>query len=424
MRRDIVAELHLVDPAVLVGPFDRPNLVYRVRRRGDLPGQLRRVLDRHRGEAGIVYCISRKDVEQLAARLEAWGVAARPYHAGLGDEVRARHQEEFATERVDVMVATVAFGMGIDRSDVRFVVHAAAPRSLEHYQQEAGRAGRDGLEAECVLLWSHADLFAWRRLLAASGELGESAEELLAGMRRYAATPGCRHRALVEYFGQSAPRDGCGACDHCLGELDDHEPLDDALVVAQKVLSCVVRVGQRFGAGHVTDVLRGLDNEKVRRRGHQELSTFGLLAESPAAEVRGFLDQLLDQGYLEQDGDRFPVLRVTGAGRRVLSGGETPRLYRELRPAARRAAASSRPEDDAWEGVDRDLFEALRALRREIARERGVPPYVLFHDSTLREMARLRPTTEPELLAVRGVGERKARDLGPRVLPLIAAHPG
>ncbi|HEX2165013.1 MAG TPA: DNA helicase RecQ [Thermoanaerobaculia bacterium] len=421
VRRDVVAELGLADAAVLVGSFDRPNLVYRVERRGDRDRQVRAVLDRHRGEAGIVYCISRREVEEVAETIAAWGVAVRPYHAGLADEVRARHQEEFAEERIEVVVATVAFGMGIDRSDVRFVVHVGSPRSLEHYQQEAGRAGRDGLPADCVLLHSTQDHFAWRRLLERDGPISAADARLLREMQAYAGTPRCRHRALVEYFGEPWRRGPCGACDFCLGELDHLDAVADALVVGQKVLSAVVRTGEGFGAGHVVDVVRGRATEKVLARGHDRVKTFGALAGEPERDLRSFVDQLLDQGFLEQVGDRYPVLQVTPAGRELLRGERAPVLYRE-RVRARRRAAPSAAERESWEGVDRGLFEALRELRREIARERGVPPYVVGHDSMLRELARLRPTSRAGLLAVRGMGEKKAVELGERFLAVIARH--
>src|SRR6185369_5699155 len=317
VRRDIVSELRLQEPVVLVGSFDRPNLVYRVIRRGHLHTQLISILDRHDGESGIVYCSSRKEVEALAEWLKGEGHSAVPYHAGLSDEVRSRNQEMFLDERVDIVVATVAFGMGIDRSNVRFVVHAGAPRSPEHYQQESGRAGRDGLPAECVLIYSGADFLRWRRMLVANGELTDSAETLLRDMGRYASGMGCRHRALVEYFGEAYERGPCGACDWCLKELD---PVADATVVARKILSCVARVRQTWGIGHVTDVLLGRASEKVVAARHTELSTFGLLKNESGAAVRGFVEQLVADGLLLRDGDPYPIVRLTNAGAALLKG--------------------------------------------------------------------------------------------------------
>jgi len=422
VRRDIVEQLGLVDPEIVVGTFDRPNLVYRVRRRSNLLAQVRRVLDAHRGEGGIVYCLARRDVDGLTARLADRGYSVAPYHAGLSDEERKRHQEEFVNERVDVIVATVAFGMGIDRSNVRFVLHAAAPRSVEHYQQETGRAGRDGLPAECVLLYSPADFAVWRSLLEGSGEATPEALELMSHMWRYASQVSCRHRALSRYFGQEHPG-ACGACDVCLGEL---EPVAEATVLAQKILSCVVRTGQRWGAAHVTDVLRGATTEKVRQTGHDALSTYGLLEGMPVAELRGYLDQLVDLELLAQESGRFPVLSVTPAGWELLRNQRTCELWRQPAPPkrARKSAAPRKPrrDDASWEGVDTELFDRLREVRREIAGERKVPPYVIFHDRTLRDMARLKPASPAQLLQVYGIGERKAAELGPRFLEAIAGY--
>ncbi len=415
VRRDIVDQLGLRRPEVLVGSFDRPNLLYRVFRRGDLSSQLRTILRRHAGEAGIVYCISRRAVDRWAERLREWGHSALPYHAGLSDDERHANQEAFLSERTDVIVATVAFGMGIDRPDVRFVVHAGAPRSLEHYQQESGRAGRDGLDAECALFYSAADFVTWQRLLTASDELTDGARRLLTGMRRYAGSMRCRHRSLLEYFGQSLDSDDCGACDWCLGELEE---IDEPAVLAQKVLSCVLRLRQRWGAGRVIDVLRGRETDKVKSNRHHELSTFGLLEDCPVGELHGYLEQLLDQGFLVTDGDRYPVLQVTPAGLDLLRAETACDLYRQQRPQPRQR--KPKPIADSWDGVDTELFEALRELRRELAAERGVPPYVILHDRSLRDLARLKPATADQLLAVYGVGEKKAADLGPRLLQAIA----
>jgi ATP-dependent DNA helicase RecQ len=404
VRRDIGAQLALQDPIELVGSFDRPNLVYRVLSRAQLKRQLLDVLARHEGHAGIIYCTSRREVDALSAWLVEIGVRARPYHAGLADIERARNQDAFLDEHADVVVATVAFGMGIDRSDVRFVVHAGAPQSLEHYQQESGRAGRDGLEAECVLIYSTADFLKWRVMLERSGELTDARRGLLRDIERYAAGVGCRHRHLVSYFGQAYDRGDCGACDFCLDEL---EPVPEPVVLARKVLSCVARVGQRFGAAHVVNVLRGADTEQVVSRGHAALSTFGLLRDATVPELRGYIEQLLAQQLLRQTDDEYPVLALTEAGITLLKdAGAQPglALARQRRPVAGRSPKRARIETESWQDVDRDLFERLRALRLEIARQRGVPPYVIFHDTTLREMARA----------------RKAEDLGEAFVAVIA----
>ena len=422
VRRDIAAQLGLHDPVEFVGSFDRPNLLYRSIPRATLKKQLIDVLERHRREAGIIYCTSRREVDALAAWLTGIGVTALPYHAGLSDEERSRHQDAFLSERADVIVATVAFGMGIDRSDVRFVVHAGAPRSLEHYQQESGRAGRDGLEAECLLIYSSADFMKWRVMLDRNGELTEAAQTLLRQMERYAAGVGCRHRHLAEYFGDRYPKDGCAGCDYCLNEL---EPSAEPIPLARKILSCVARVGQRFGATHVASVLRGHASDQVVARGHGNLSTFGLLPAASVAEIRGYIEQLTALGLLLQTDDAYPVLKLTSRGLELLKN-ETSvpglRLARQRPPRKDAAPTRSRVEAESWQGVDRELFDRLRGVRLEIARARGVPPYVIFHDATLREMARLRPRSVDALLQVKGVGARKAEDLGDVFLQAIREH--
>jgi ATP-dependent DNA helicase RecQ len=421
VRRDIAAQLNLIEPVELVGSFDRANLVYRVLARASLKQQLLDILSRHRSQAGIIYCTSRREVDALSAWLQTHGVRALPYHAGLPDDERARHQDAFLEEEADVIVATVAFGMGIDRSDVRFVVHAGAPQSLEHYQQESGRAGRDGLEAECVLVYSAADFMKWRLMLERNGELTDASRKLLRDMERYAASVGCRHRHLVGYFGETYSRAECGACDYCLDEL---ETVPDPVVVARKVLSCVARVGQRFGVAHVASVLCGSDTEQVTSRRHHELTTFGLLKDAPSPEVRGYIEQLIAHGFLRQTDDAFPVVALTERGIELMRDpARAPdlALARQRRPIKGRVQKRSRIESESWQDVDRDLFERLRAVRLQIARARGVPPYVIFHDTTLREMARIRPKTVEELHGIRGVGARKAEDLGETFLAAIRA---
>src|SRR5438876_719012 len=281
VRADIIEQLRLQDPSVLVGAFDRPNLVYRIVPRVDAEAQALEVLRRHPGEAAIVYCISRKDAESMAESLRDEGLRAACYHAGMDADERRKTQDAFAAEEIDVVAATVAFGMGIDRSDVRSVIHAAMPKSIEHYQQETGRAGRDGLEAECVLLYSAADAMRWESLIeksaaeaAAAPEIIAASRNLLDQMRRFCTGVHCRHRMLSEYFGQAFSNPECDACDVCLNEI---EGVADATVTAQKILSCVARTGQRFGAEHVVDVLLGANTERVRRWRHDQVKTYGLM---------------------------------------------------------------------------------------------------------------------------------------------------
>jgi ATP-dependent DNA helicase RecQ len=424
VRRDIVTQLALRDPIELVGSFDRPNLIYRVLPRAGLKRQLEDVLARHRGEAGIIYCTSRREVDALAAWLADAGMRAVPYHAGLDDGDRHRYQDAFLNEDADIVVATVAFGMGIDRSDVRFVVHAGAPQSLEHYQQESGRAGRDGLAAECVLIYSGADFLKWRVMLERNGELTDARRSLLRDMERYASAVGCRHHHIVRYFGDHYDQADCGACDYCMGEL---EAVPDAVAVARKVLSCVARVGQRFGASHVANVLCGSESQQVRTHGHDKLTTFGLLRDAPVAEVRGYIEQLAAEDLLRQTDEPYPVLMLTPDGIALLkNAGARPdlTLARQRRPTRDRPSARTRVEVESWQDVDRELFDRLRALRLQIARDRGVPPYVIFHDTTLRELARSKPTSLEALQTVYGIGARKAEQLGERFVSEIAAFVG
>jgi len=422
VRADIAEQLRLHNPTLLVGTFDRPNLVYRVVPRVDAHAQVLEVLRRHPSDAAIVYCISRKDTEAMADALQAHRIRAAFYHAGMEADERRRTQDAFASEEIDVVAATVAFGMGIDRSDVRCVIHAAMPKSIEHYQQETGRAGRDGLEAECVLLYSAADVIRWESLIeksaaeaSAPAELITASQALLEHMRRLCTGIHCRHRTLSEYFGQGYPTDNCEACDVCLNEV---EGLADATVTAQKILSCVARAGERFGAEHIVDVLLGANTERVRRWRHEQLSTYGLMKGTNRKALTNMLYQLLDDGLLERTSEERPVLRLNEASWSVLRGQRAVRL---LQPKTAEVA-KTRFDEESWEGVDRGLFDSLRGLRREIADERAVPAYVLFSDATLRDMARARPGSPGALLNVRGVGERKLADLGQRFLEHIATY--
>lgn len=448
VQADVLEQLALRDPAILIGYPDRPNLIYRAFPRHDTDTQVLAAVRRHPREGGIVYAQTRRETERLAGRLVVAGVRAAAYHAGLTAAKRARIQEAFLSEDVDVVVATIAFGMGIDRSNVRFVVHANAPRSVEHYQQESGRAGRDGLPAECTLFYSAADLQTHRRLAESDGPLpGErkaALERQLAQIARFAVAPVCRHQLLCEHFGQPYPlpgssrEEGCGACDVCLGETVAL-PQQEALTAAQKILSAILRTGSNFGAGHIAAVLLGRDTERIRLLRHDALSVHGLMKTESEPAVRAWIDQLIVQEVLEQierqSGERrFPILQLTERGRTVLRGRETPRLTRFWRaapgPSAASGGKSRKPRGSRTPSIfrgtgaepDTEIFERLRALRRDIARKEKVPPYVVFSDATLREMARLKPATDGELLEVKGVGEVKLARYGRAFLAAIAGH--
>ncbi len=424
VRADIIAQLKLREPNVLVGNFDRPNLVYRIVPRVDANSQALDVIRRHANEAVIIYCISRKDTENLADYLKAMKIDAAAYHAGMTGDQRRKVQEAFAQDRLQVVVATVAFGMGIDRSNVRCVIHTAMPKSIEHYQQETGRAGRDGLEAECVMFYSLADVMRWERLIAMSAEEAEKPEqvitamkELLGEMQRFAGGSVCRHKSLVEYFDQAYENDGCGACDVCLNEL---ETMADATTIAQKIISCVARVGERFGVGHIVDVLLGGKSEMIKRCRHDELSVHGLLKGSDKKEIINLTHQLIEQGLLSRTTGQRPVVTLSEKSKPVLRG-ELPVVL--VKPALKAGASrGGKFDSESWEGVDRDLFEALRQLRAAIAAEREVPAYVVFGDGTLRDMARKRPASLETMRSVWGVGELKCKDLGPRFVEIITSH--
>ncbi|MHC5108881.1 MAG: DNA helicase RecQ [Planctomycetota bacterium] len=423
VRDDIVRQLGLSDPKVHVGTFDRPNLTYRVVPRVDLQNQVHAAVNRHRDEAAIVYCISRKETEHMADWLKAQSIKADAYHAGLTGTQRQKVQEAFATERLDVVCATVAFGMGIDRSNVRLVAHAGMPKSVEHYQQETGRAGRDGLEAECILFYSPADVMKWESILInprdqepPPPEMAATYVELLGHMRQYASTLHCRHAFLSEYFGQQLEQQECDACDVCLDEV---EGAVDATELAQKILSCVYRVGNdRFGVGHIIDVLTGSQKENVINRNHDQLSTHGLLKGMDRKYVQNATYQLIDQGVLGRSGGEYPKLSLNDASWAVLRGERSVQLFNP--PTSK--PARSRRELDSWEGADRGLFEHLRQIRREWAEDRGVPPYVIFSDRTLRDLARIRPKQVQELGHVYGIGEKKLADFGMAIVECVRSY--
>ena len=418
VRGDVVAELGLADPAVLVGDFFRPNLRYRAEpRRDDVEDALREIRARG-GEAGIVYCIRRADVDRVCSRLRTEGVKCAPYHAGMTDEERTRVQDRFAAAEVDVVVATVAFGMGIDRADVRFVIHAAMPKSLEHYQQETGRAGRDGKPADCVLFSTGGDWGLWKSIIEKGGSADlEHQMRMLSEMYAYVRGTRCRHRSLVEYFGQAWRGGPCGACDVCRGEREEEK---DSERIARRLLASVQRTGQRFGAPYIVEVVRGESTERVMARGHVRSEAFGVLEEFPRESLLLWMDELVDQGFLRREGE-YGVLKLTPLAWKHASGEARAVLHAVAAPAKRKRKPKKKAKEAAAvDGpVDASLFEELRTLRREIAEEQDVPAYVVMSDRTLRELARVRPSTERELLEIHGIGEARAERYGARFLRVL-----
>ncbi len=421
VRDDIVAQLGLREPTVLVGTFDRPNLIFRVVPKDDVYRQTADVLRRHEKQAAIVYCISRRETEEMAEYLRSVRVRAAHYHAGMDADARRQTQDGFAEEKLDVVVATVAFGMGIDRSDVRCVIHAGMPKTIEHYQQETGRAGRDGLPAECVLFYSYADVAKWEGLIERSAEGAESPEEVIGAMKALLREMGrlcsgfaCRHKGISEYFGQPYPRPSCEACDICLGEAGDFE---DATVSAQKVLSCVARCGERYGVGHIVEVLVGSKSARIAELRHDQLSTYGLMKDLDKKAVQRLTYQLLDQGLLEREGAEYPIVKLNAASWEVMRGKRQVKL-----PKAPVVVRQAKVETESWEGVDRGLFEELRALRLKLAQERGVPAYVILHDTVLRDLARFRPTSARVLSRIKGFGSAKRKQYGETVVACIREY--
>ncbi len=437
VRADIIKQLGLRYPDVLVGDFDRPNLTYRILSRREPKNQVLDVVRRHENEAGIIYCISRKQVDSLTQSLRKSGLNAVAYHAGLSSDERKSAQDYFASEKCNLIVATVAFGMGIDRSNVRYVMHTGMPKSLEHYQQETGRAGRDGLEAECVLLYSNADLMLWKSILEknANGDLAsdtdngaflEAANHHLETMSRYCRGAGCRHRALVEYFGQSYDKGSCHACDACLGETVE---VNDSLVIAQKILSCVARIKNgRFGAGHFVSILRGESTDMVRKWQHEELSTFGILSAHSKNDLRDWIDQLVGLGVLVKlnvetpGGFSFQSVVLNDESWKVMRGQRSVKLVQPMGSTKELRNRRLKIAEQSWQGIDKDLFEKLRETRMRIARERGWQAFMVFSDATLRELASVKPQTLSKMAKIKGIGNAKLENFGEIFLQVIAEH--
>ena len=424
-RREIVERLALQDAAQFVSSFDRPNIRYTIVEKNEVRKQLLAFIqNEHEGDSGIVYCLSRARVEETADFLCGHGINALPYHAGLPGPTRAENQARFLREDGIVMVATIAFGMGIDKPDVRFVAHIDLPKSVEGYYQETGRAGRDGLPSQAWLAYGLQDVVQQRRMIDESE--GNEAHKRRMGaqldaMLGLCETVECRRTRMLAYFGEtSAP---CGNCDVCLNPPEAW----DGTVAAQKVLSAVYRLwkerGQRFGAGHIIDILRGKKTPRMDQHRHDELSVFGVGADLSESDWRGVLRQLIAQGLLAVDHDGFSTLTLTEGSRAILKGERTLMLRREVaRPARSRDSGSRARQVIELPPEAQPCFLALRAWRAAVAKDHGVPAYVIFHDATLREIARARPDTLDELARIQGVGARKLEAYGEAILEQVEAN--
>ena len=423
VRGDILAQLGLRDPAVFISSFNRPNLTYSiVPKERDLSGLLA-LLEKYRGESAIIYCGSRKSTEEMAETLRERGYSAVAYHAGLDAEVRRLAQENFIRDRTDVVVATIAFGMGINKPDVRVVVHYDLPKSIESYYQETGRAGRDGLPGECVLFYSYADKSRQEYFINQTDDEAERerARRRLEQVISLCTIRTCRRRFVLQYLGEEWPEENCGGCDACVEPQEQY----DATEIAQKVLSAVIRTGERFGAAHVIDVLRGGRGERILKQGHELLSVHGIAEGHSRDELRDLVEDLKREGLLSVSEGEFPTLGVPQRGREFLRGRESLSLSRPVRERARPETERSRSgRDDRGSGEDFDqgLYDALSALRRQMAEGRGVPAYVIFGNRSLQDMARKVPRTAAEFSLVSGVGRAKLEDLGGPFLERIRAY--
>ena len=420
VRSDILSQLGLREPQVFVSSFNRPNLNYSiVPKERDLTGLLS-LLEKHRGESVIIYCGSRKDTEEMALTLKERGFTAEAYHAGMEAGARRETQERFIRDRTPIVTATIAFGMGINKPDVRLVVHYDLPKSIESYYQETGRAGRDGLPSECVLYYSYGDKSRQEYFVnqIEDAQERERARKRLEQVISLCNASACRRRFVLQYLGEDWPKENCGACDNCTGSREEY----DATETAQKVLSAVIRTGERFGAAHVIAVLRGSRGERVLAQGHDQLSVHGIAADTSRDELRDLVEELKREGLLSVSEGEFPTLSVPDRGREFLRNRESLRLSRPVERRISTEPGRRAGRGDAAGEFDAGLYDVLSALRREIAEKRGVPAFVIFGNRSLQDMARRVPRTAAEFSMVSGVGRAKLEDLGEVFLARINAY--
>ncbi|MBF0429972.1 MAG: DNA helicase RecQ [Fibrobacteria bacterium] len=411
VQDDIISRLKLRSPFTVRASFDRGNLFYKVIPRINANTQILHFLQKHTNESGIIYRTTRKSVESTAAFLKKNGISALPYHAGLSDYERIHNQEAFNKDEINVVVATIAFGMGIDKSNVRFVLHADLPKNMESYYQETGRAGRDGDPAECLLLFSRGDIPKIRYFIDQMEDEWEREKSLnnLNIMATFASVNSCRRHRILAYFDEVYPKKNCETCDVCTGDIEQV----DATIDAQKVLSAIVRTGERFGSGHIIDIVTGADTQKIRSLGHDKLITYGVGKDKQKNYWRSIIDDLLAQNFVVRSDGQYPVLKLCGTCVKILKS--EVKFFTLLKKEKPKKTIRAKFSAD----YDIGLFEKLRALRMEIARKKGVPPFVVFSDKTLREMASSCPVTETEMLKINGVGYKKLEKYGEKFLSII-----
>lgn len=423
-RQDILKRLNLTQAKVHIASFNRPNIRYTILEKQKPFQQLIQFLDKRRDEFGIVYCLSRKRVEDVTEKLVAHGFSAMPYHAGISSKSRKNNQETFQRDDVQIIVATVAFGMGIDKPNVRFVVHYDLPKNIENYYQETGRAGRDGLPSEALLLYGLNDIALVRGLIESGNNADQQRIELhkLNCMTAFAEAQTCRRRVLLNYFNEQLIED-CHNCDICL----DPPQTYDAILDAQKALSCVYRVGQRYGVNYVIDILRGKEDPRIKRQNHDLLSTFGIGKHLTQDEWHSVFRQLIHLGFLEQDLTHYSVLKLTDSARSILRGEQAlmlakPRVRLQSKASAKTPKVTQKKLKNTELNYDPNLFEALRQLRKQLAQNSAVPPFVIFSDASLVEMATHKPVDEEAFLAINGVGQKKLESYGAQFLAVIAEY--
>ena len=424
VKNDIIKQLNLNLPNIIIGNFDRPNLNYQVVQRKNINLQILDIVKRNINTSGIIYCIRRKDVDDLTEYLFKHDIKCLPYHAGMTIEQRRDTQEAFVTEKCYLIIATVAFGMGIDKSNVRYVIHTGMPKSIESYQQETGRAGRDELDATCTLFYSSSDFFTWKNIHLKSKEEFNSTPDLyfsrinqIQELENFCRSQICRHKLLVNYFGQEYDKENCGACDVCLNTT---ELVEDGNTIVRKILSCIYRVNERFGISHIVSVLRGENLKKIRDLSHDKISTFGLLKEYSTEQLKFWINQLINKKYLDLEAGMYPVLKLNKESHLILKQQLIVELYI---PSSTKKEINSNPnrvnENEAQQDVDKILFEELRIFRKKIASTKNVLPFQILSDVTLKELSKIRPSTKSSLKYVYGIGDHKLNEYGDQILNII-----